>query len=343
MLASAANMSSAVQTPATPTTLSSTQASAHSAAIDLTQDDDESTSIHASGAGQHQTKRPRIATTPSETARSHPGQQPTYFRPGAPVYVQQPQWASRPAPPGFDATAANAGHLPNFYPAPGAPTPPFYAGPVTPTNFYPGNGRYAAAPVVQQPYTPTTPGGFHPGVAYPPLAPPGRVIDLTVPSPPPGTATVPSQSKDNRKDVVCIGQLTVTALVLYPIPYICAPPGQQMNPNFAYQEDYVPVRLRYDAAGKKRARSAEETIHIMAPIYKGANGEQSGGEDFGVVEQRAATVIGPMMQKVLIRLEALVKRGQQPNVSSVAFLGHDEFGIYRLCNWFRYLSSLYGS
>ncbi|KAG8931874.1 hypothetical protein FRC03_004298 [Tulasnella sp. 419] len=138
------------------------------------------------------------------------------------------------------------------------------------------------------------------------------VIDLTTtPSPPPPKignqqSSSQPQKKDARKDVVCIGELQVTALVLYPIPYLCS------SPNPATREEWVPVRLIYDAAGKKRSRTNEETVRITAPTFKGPNGDVLGGDDFGVVEQRVANVIGPLMAKVLIRTTATIKRSS-PN------------------------------
>ncbi|KDQ19896.1 hypothetical protein BOTBODRAFT_101668 [Botryobasidium botryosum FD-172 SS1] len=118
--------------------------------------------------------------------------------------------------------------------------------------------------------------------------------------------------RDVRRDVLCIGQLTITALVLYPVPYLCTqpPPNGAPQGGRSVLDEYVPVRLRYDVAAKQKVRGREEeTIHIMVPQVRGARGELIGGQEFGVVEQRAATVLGPMMGRVLIRLEATVRRG----------------------------------
>lgn len=134
------------------------------------------------------------------------------------------------------------------------------------------------------------------------------VIDLTnsdTPSPPTGSSVVPAidpKKKDARKDVVCIGELTVTALVLYPIDYLVA------SPNSPAREEWVPVRLMYDGAGKKRSRVNEETIRITSPVIKGVDGQPAGSDDFGVVEQRVANVLGPLMAKVLIRVTATIRR-----------------------------------
>ena len=151
-------------------------------------------------------------------------------------------------------------------------------------------------------------------------SPSTSVIDLTDGTPPPavhyqngalmshgvGSAPPPKDS-DNRRDVVCIGQVNGTTLVLYPIPYITSGGDPVRN----FPDDFVPVRLRYDDAAKKRVRtpgSEEETIQVTVPQYKNANGEIGGGEEFGVVESRIAGVLGPLMAKVLVRLEATVRR-----------------------------------
>ena len=38
-------------------------------------------------------------------------------------------------------------------------------------------------------------------------------------------------------------------------------------------------------------------------------GEVIGGETFGVVEDKAATALGPLLAKSLIRMDAMVRRG----------------------------------
>jgi len=183
-------------------------------------------------------------------------------------------------------------------------------------------------------YTPQQAAQYSPSTASPyRTAPPRTVIDLTGQQPQSSYAAQQPQAsgagqaqqgqqaaagapaKDVRRDVVCIGQLSSTALIMYPTPYVCPKPEQSLASLPAATSDgYVPVRLKYDDAAKRRqrnpAQSAEETIQILVPHYKGgASGTESlGGEEFGVVEQRTATVLGPLMAKVLIRLEAHVRR-----------------------------------
>lgn len=89
------------------------------------------------------------------------------------------------------------------------------------------------------------------------------------------------------------------------------------DPNCAPDSDeFAAVRLRYDPLAKERSPTAEETIHILTPqirVGEGPDEKTYGGENFGVVEQKVATVLGPMLGKGLIRVDAKVRRGM-PNV-----------------------------
>ncbi|KAI5124171.1 hypothetical protein M0805_000978 [Coniferiporia weirii] len=148
--------------------------------------------------------------------------------------------------------------------------------------------------------------------------PPKRqIIDLTSPSPPPSASFVVQPSDESRKQTasgmldvppktpVCIGQLTVTALVLYPISYLQQSPA----PGNINITDWASVRLQHDSVNRQRNPNAEETIHIKTPAIRTVTGEVLAGENFGVVEQKVATVLGPMLGKGLIRLDAKVRRG----------------------------------
>ncbi|EIN14061.1 hypothetical protein PUNSTDRAFT_95600 [Punctularia strigosozonata HHB-11173 SS5] len=137
-----------------------------------------------------------------------------------------------------------------------------------------------------------------------------QVIDLTgSPSPP---ATPPQHSLPLApgglpsdlppKTPVCIGMLSVTALVLYPIPYL-----RQPEPA-GTESDWAVVRLQHEPAPGK-----SETINIKAPNWKAPNGEMVSGETFGVVEQKVASSLGPMLGKGLIKLDGKVRRGM-PNL-----------------------------
>ncbi|KAM6498452.1 SNF2 family N-terminal domain containing protein [Amanita muscaria] len=125
-----------------------------------------------------------------------------------------------------------------------------------------------------------------------------NVIDLTrSPSPPPLPPSLPPELP--AKTPFCIGQLTVTALVLYPLSYIIQSP--------AFPDEWGPVRLQHEHNPTKPGNT--ETIHIISPNVRVPSGDILPGEVFGVVEQKVATALGPMMGKGLIRLEAKVQRG----------------------------------
>lgn len=140
--------------------------------------------------------------------------------------------------------------------------------------------------------------------------PPNNVIDLThSPSPPTSPLPLTSLPEDlSPRTPVCIGQLTVTALVLYPVPYLQSP-----DPSKA-EADWASVRLQYEHNPHKQPGSTE-TIHIKTPQIRSPSGEVSPGDAFGVVEQKVASHLGPMLGKGLIRLDAKVRRGM-PNVST---------------------------
>lgn len=205
---------------------------------------------------------------------------------------------------------------------------PAFAGPSTSAAFFPKkpqNDRLGAIPVSSpQPHIPShssmSPGPLRPG---PPMQsnshghPARQVIDLTSsPSPPPiaGPSSQhlqvqPALSEDLApKTPVCIGQLTVTALVLYPVRYVEPQSGPQ-----SADAEWAMVRLQYEHTPSRQGNP--ETIHIRTPTYQDPNGEIIPGENFGVVEQKVANYLGPMLGKGLIRLCAKVRRGP-PNVST---------------------------
>ena len=137
---------------------------------------------------------------------------------------------------------------------------------------------------------------------------PHQVIDLTGSSPSPEPQIWSSSPDLPPKTPVCIGQLPATALVLYPINYLN--PGGE--PPIGSEKEWAPVRLNYEYNPSKT--SGQDTIHIRTPTSRGSLGESLGGETFGVVEQKVASTVGPMLGKGLIRLEAKVRKGM-PNVS----------------------------
>jgi hypothetical protein len=79
--------------------------------------------------------------------------------------------------------------------------------------------------------------------------------------------------------------------------------------------EWVPVRLQYEHDPNKNA--GRETIHIKTPTGRGINGESITGDRFGMIEQKVADSVGPMLARGLIRLESKIQKG-----SGVGFLGH---------------------
>ncbi|KAJ7092552.1 SNF2 family N-terminal domain-containing protein [Mycena epipterygia] len=199
-------------------------------------------------------------------------------------------------------------HYPMAIPASSLRNPSNFQ-PYAPSNLNPTAYRPAFAPaapsyVPQRPYQTPQPPPPPPRLSS--GAPDPRVIDLTgSPSPPPNLmAPPPVLSADlPPKTPVCIGQLGVTALVLYPVPYLL--------PTTAINDEWAPVRLQYEHNPNKPGGA--ETIHIKAPQGRAPNGDQFLGEAFGVVEQKVATALGPMLGKGLIRLDAKVRKGP-PNL-----------------------------
>lgn len=71
------------------------------------------------------------------------------------------------------------------------------------------------------------------------------------------------------------------------------------------------VKLRYDASKKRMGSTVggtpgDQTINIASPTTSAGP-----GEDFGVVDQKAANVLAPLMERGLIRLEARVFKGSE--------------------------------
>ncbi|KAG1715984.1 hypothetical protein ID866_1149 [Astraeus odoratus] len=142
----------------------------------------------------------------------------------------------------------------------------------------------------------------------PSMQPSDQVIDLTnSPSPPLSPRphpSLPSAPSDDLppKTPVCIGQLSVTALVLYPVPYI------QLHDPARPEGEWAIVRLQYEHNPHKP--DVSETIHIKTPYGKASTNDISQGEAFAIVERRVASHLGPMLGKGLIRLDAKVRRIQ---------------------------------
>lgn len=161
----------------------------------------------------------------------------------------------------------------------------------------------------QQP-TPSTPPGSLPhyqpqSSALSPRPPERDIIDLTSsPSPPPtrlpGLICQPQLPQElPPKTPVCIGQFPATALILYPDQYTL--------PQSSGDLEWVPVRLQYEHDPNKTV--GKETIHIKTPSGRGISGECVSGDRFGMIEQRVADSVGPMLARGLIRLESKIRKG----------------------------------
>lgn len=163
---------------------------------------------------------------------------------------------------------------------------------------------------------------YPPPVSYSGLQ--NTAIDLTgTPSPPAtvsGSTPVPTTPKqDTGRTVMCIGELSVTALILYPIRYL-APSNttSDATPATATIPATCLVKLRYDSAKKRigqtiGAPSDDYTVNISS-----LSTPTSPGEDFGVVDQKAANALAPIMERGLIRIEARVFKGSE-NVRFIIF------------------------
>lgn len=140
-----------------------------------------------------------------------------------------------------------------------------------------------------------------------------QVIDLTrTPSPAPAPQFMQSGPMSLPQDLsprtpVCIGQLVSTALILYPVPYLQSQESAS-NPD----PEWAPVRFSYEQDLSKP--TDQDTVHIKTLNIRSPTGEVFPSENFGVLAQKVATHLGPLLGKGLIRLDGKVRRGI-PNVS----------------------------
>lgn len=181
-----------------------------------------------------------------------------------------------------------------------------------------------------------------PGTSFPSNLPssPGHsshnVIDLTsspspspaplppppAPLPPPPTLPHPPQFSSAQhatlesalpKTPVCIGRLDVSALIVYPSAYLDISPSEPSGS----EPVWGPVRLQYERSSHHPG--SEDTVSIMVPYARTPHGEIHPGENFAVIEQRVASVLGPMIGKSLIRAESRIRRGNRHVCSMQTF------------------------
>lgn len=284
--------------------------------IDLTLEDSQDASPDSYG---RYNKRQRTEIPPPRRSQyqQRPDAPSAFVSPNSSISTAPPvssmstftSYNRKPAVSMPDTSSMNTSHMQGQHNYPQPSYRPAFAGPSSPA-FYAGR---------QQRPTPTPSPSFSskppPISSYPdsymaaPKASNRHVIDLTgSPSPPPLNGQHQSQAQSSLppnlppKTPVCIGQLGVTALVLCPIPYLLA---QESGSN---ESNWATIRLQYEH-NPTPSNPTGETIHLFEPSTRAPNGENIQGERFGVIEQKVATFVGPMLGKGLIRLDAKVKRG----------------------------------
>lgn len=254
---------------------------------------------------QHSGLSPAMSTS-TLVPDGQPSSHPTH-RPHPPSWPSTPQSMTPTLRPAFNGPSDSSA----FFPRPPQPGPSSLAAPQPQV----GSHMYRPSPgPAMQMQSSSQP---------PPHNSSRQVIDLTVsPSPPPISRPSSQQAQIAPpvlqqafqppaqpplppdlppKTPVCIGQLTVTALVLYPVAYI-----QPQYSSGAADSEWAPVRMNYEHNASKQD---SETIHIRTPNLTRPDGEVIPSESFGVVEQKVANYLGPMLGKGLIRLDGKVRRG----------------------------------
>lgn len=178
-----------------------------------------------------------------------------------------------------------------------------------------------------------------PPLVVPPHLPPHMAIHPHMQQPMLHQTNLPSDV--DPRTPVCIGQLATTLLILYPHDYVTVRPNDPSQPLRSF-DDFAPVILKYDPAGRERSANGDETINAIPPSpIRVDDSEDPFANTCGVVVQKVANVIGPMLGKGLIKVEAHVKRNNQP-VSINAFYikceieGHLPFPVFR-CHFCLYI------
>ncbi|THV06005.1 hypothetical protein K435DRAFT_711955 [Dendrothele bispora CBS 962.96] len=231
----------------------------HSNPIDLTGDDDDDVP----------NKRVRLDDPPADFALHH---HPAY----ASKYIDRQNSITNPSP------------LTNIHPE--TYRPPF-AGPSNSAAFFP-NRNPPLKPHFPLPSRMPTPPSSNSSSR--------SVIDLTgSPSPPPQTFYPRSDSLPPdlpQRTPVCVGELTVTALILYPVPYIASLPGSTVT-------EFCTVKLQYE----KNANDNMEEIHVKIPVLQ--DGRIVAGDSVAVVERRVTSHLGGMLARGLIKIDAKIQKG----------------------------------
>ncbi|KAF9527782.1 SNF2 family N-terminal domain-containing protein [Crepidotus variabilis] len=271
--------------------------------IDLTLDeDDDRVDPNQHTDALRYSKRPQIEHAPQAPTPSPSTSQgsSTASGPSMSPFTRQAFSATPLASPSIFAPPIFPGAPNPFATYPPQPYMPAFAGPA---GYRPPNQTQPAPS--PPPFNNVYQQQFQRSQQTPPRTNGRQVIDLTSspsppPSNPPGVPFQPALPPElPPKTPVCIGQLTVTALILYPVPYTI-PQGIPGEP------EWVPVRLIYEHTPHKEVK---ENISIRTPSSRGLNGETLPGDTFAVVEKKAAASLGPMLGKGLIRLDCMIRKG----------------------------------
>lgn len=126
-----------------------------------------------------------------------------------------------------------------------------------------------------------------------------ETIDLTRESTP--LLTLSSIEHLEANAPVLIGQLNVTALVLYPNPYLSSQRGGI--------DEWAPIRIAIDPNAKPPTDAL--TLHIP-PKVKGAN--PTAQDSFGVIGRQAGPTLAPLLSRGVVKLEPRIKRSTSPDV-----------------------------
>ncbi|PPQ62972.1 hypothetical protein CVT24_006078 [Panaeolus cyanescens] len=262
--------------------------------IDLTLDDDDD---DYNDNDQYPISRySKRARTDSPSRHSHPPPPASPFFNRQPSSMRPPSTSSRPLPPSFlpsysqlSSNSLSSSNQQPYRPPFAGPSPYQPIQPATSAqsshNFHHQNPVYQSKSIPQQTPTPSSSQDRH-------------VIDLTRSPSPPQNPHVGLPPELPPKTPVCIGQLGVNALILYPVPYLLP-----RNPG---QTEWATVRLQYEHNPNK---ASKDTIHVKSPHLRGLNGETLASENFGVIEQKVSDSLGPMLGKGLIRLDAKIRKG----------------------------------
>jgi hypothetical protein len=220
---------------------------------------------------------------------------------------------------------------PFFQPFSQSQTPPSSSPPMSPHR---PRSPYPTTPSASRYPHSITPADTHhssmvsvPGTSFPFHLPssPGQssrnVIDLTSspspsPAPPPQPPSLPQPppfppaqhatlESALPKTPVCIGRLDVTALIMYQSAYLDISPSEPSGSDPVWG----PVRLQYERTPHRPG--SEDTVSIRTPNKRSPDGEIHPGENFAIVEQRVASILGPMLGKGLIRLDSRIRRGNR--------------------------------